>query len=123
LSEDEKEGSEMNTQIIKADSEESLSAMIAGLGAKNVEMMARRGVYANILVKDVPGAHARLLKRHYNDVGGEVAISHDAWLEKKDAVTDILVMGSIHQHGEVRAALGSSPELQPILDAIKAALV
>ena len=36
----------MNTQIIKASYVESLSEVIAGLGARNVEMMARRGVYA-----------------------------------------------------------------------------
>jgi hypothetical protein len=92
------------------------------LGAKNTEMMALRGIYRNILVKDVLGAHARLLKRLYNDVGAEVAISHDAWLEKDGAVTEILVMGSLYQHSEVRAALATVAEIQYLLNAIKAAL-
>ena len=84
-------------------------------------MMATRGVYHNILVIDVPGAHARMLKRYYYDVGREVATSHDAWLEKDDTVTDILVMGSLYHRIEVRAAPAIGTEIQDLLNAIKAA--
>ncbi len=112
----------MNAKKIQIDSVDELRKTIAGLGAKSTEMMGLRGIYRNVLVKGVPGAHARLLKRHYNDVGAEVAISHDAWLEKEGAVTDILVMGSLYQHGEVRAALATVSEIRELLKAIQAAL-
>lgn len=101
---------------------EEVRETIDKIGARNSEMMAARGVYANILVRDAPGSLARLLKRHYNDVGGEVALSYNVWLEKEGAMTDILVMGSLHQHGEVRAALGTIPEIRDLLKAIKSAL-
>jgi NAD/NADP transhydrogenase alpha subunit len=121
----EKESEEfkqMKSNRIGVDSLDELRAAIDKLGARNSDMMAHRGIYGNVMVEKVPGVHARLLKRHYNDVGAEVAISHDAWLEKEDAVTDILVMGSLYQHGEVRAALAAVSEIQDLLTAIKEAL-
>ena len=107
---------------LQLDNFEELSETMNRLGAKNSEVMATRGIYRNVLVKEVPGAHARMLKRHYNDVGAEVAISHDAWLEKEGLVTDILVMGSLFHHSEVRSALSTVTELQELLSAIKTAL-
>lgn len=112
----------MIAKKVQIESADQLLETMDKLGARNTDMMALRGIYRNIIVKDVPGAHARMLKRHYNDVGAEVAISHDAWLEKDGVVTDILVMGSLYQHGEVRAALGAVSEIQDLLTAIKGAL-
>lgn len=112
----------MIAQRLELDSVEELRDTINRLGAKNTDMMATRGVYRNVLVKDVPGTHARMLKRYYNDVGAEVAISHDAWLEKDGVITDILVMGSVFHHSEVRAALSTVAELQELLAVIKQAL-
>jgi len=112
----------MIAKKVQIESADQLLETMDKLGARNTDMMALRGIYRNIIVKDVHGAHARMLKRHYNDVGAEVAISHDAWLEKDGVVTDILVMGSLYQHGEVRAALGAVSEIQDLLTAIKVAL-
>jgi hypothetical protein len=112
----------MIAKKVQIERAEQLLETMDKLGARNTDMMALRGIYRNIIVKDVPGAHARMLKRHYNDVGAEVAISHDAWLEKDGVVTDILVMGSLYQHSEVRAAMATVSEIQTLLSAIKAAL-
>ena len=112
----------MTAKKVQTDVLDDLRKTIDELGAKNSDMMALRGVHRNVLVESVHGAHARMLKRYYNDVGAEVAISHDTWLEKKDAVTDILVMGTLFQHGEVRAALATVTELQELLNFIKMAL-
>lgn len=112
----------MIVKKIHANTQDELCEAMAKLGARNTEMMSLRGIYRNLIVTDVPGPHARILKRYYNDVGAEVAISHDAWLEKEGVVTDILVMGSLYQHGAVRAALATVPEMQDLLTAIKASL-
>lgn len=112
----------MIAKKVQVESADQLLETMDKLGARNTDMMALRGIYRNIIVKDVPGAHARMLKRHYNDVGADVAISHDAWLEKEGVVTDILIMGSLYQHGEVRAAMATVSEIQTLLSAIKEAL-
>jgi uncharacterized protein with GYD domain len=53
----------MVSKKINIESVDELRKTISKLGAKNSDMMAQRGVYGNVMVNDVPGAHARLLKR------------------------------------------------------------
>ena len=54
----------------------------------------------------------------YNDIGTEVVISHQAYYEQDGAVTDMVVMGTVHQHREVRRILSGNPKIQPWIDAI-----
>jgi hypothetical protein len=80
--------------------------------------MASRAIHVNVLVRQVPGPEARFLKTVYNDIGAEAAISHQAYFEENGAVTDMIVMGSIYQHREVRRILTDNPKIRPWLDAI-----
>ncbi len=91
---------------------------IDALGSNNSEMMATRAIHVNLLIRQVPGTQARFIKTVYNDIGAEVAISSDAYYEKAGCVTDMLVMGSIYQHREVRRILDGNPEIRAIINAI-----
>lgn len=91
---------------------------IDAVGANNTEMMATRAIHVNLLLRQVPGAQAKFVKTVYNEIGGEVAISSDAYFEKAGSVTDMLVMGTIYQHREVRRILNGNSETKPIVDAI-----
>lgn len=91
---------------------------IEGLGSSNSELMATRAVHVNIVMRDVPGGRARTLKRIYNDIGAEVAVSHDAFYEKEGVSTDMIVMGTIYQHREARRILADDDEMTAILNEI-----
>ncbi len=91
---------------------------IDAVGSSNSEMMATRAVHINVMVRQVPGSDALALKRAYNDVGAEAAVSHDAYYEKEGAVTDMIVMGSVYHHREVRRILADNPVLQPLLNLV-----
>lgn len=91
---------------------------IDGIGSGNSEIMATRAVHINVLVRDVPGPDARFLKTVYNDVGAEAAISHQAYFQEAGAFTDMIVMGSIYQHREVRRILRGNPTFVKLIDAI-----
>ena len=54
----------------------------------------------------------------YNDIGTEVVISHQAYYEQDGAVTDMVVMGTVYQHREVRRILSGNPKIQSWIDAI-----
>ncbi|MEJ2719418.1 MAG: hypothetical protein P8182_20195 [Deltaproteobacteria bacterium] len=92
---------------------------IDALGSTNSELMATRAVHINILARNIPGRQARLLKRTYNDVGAEVAVSHEVYYEEEDVVTDIIVMGTVYQHREVRRILRDSPLVASLIAAIE----
>ena len=109
----------MKAEKISIDTVQQATRAIDALGSTNSEIMATRAVHINVLARDVPGQEARLLKRTYNDVGAEVAVSHDVYYEKEGAVTDIIVMGTVYQHREVRRILGESPMSAPLIAAIE----
>jgi hypothetical protein len=97
-------------------------AAIEAIGSSNCELMATRAVHINVLLRRVPGVEARLLKKAYNDVGAEAAISHEAYCEKNGAMTDMIVMGSVYQHREVRRILADAPALRMLTSALEAAV-
>lgn len=92
---------------------------IEALGSSNSELMATRAIHVNILMRGVRGEKARVLKRIYNDIGAEAAVSHDAYYEKEGVITDILVMGTIYQHREARRILADDKETAPLVEAIE----
>lgn len=91
---------------------------IEGLGAGNSQMMAARAIHINVFVGKVPGANARFLKSVYNDIGAEAAISHEAYFEENGAITDMIIMGTVYQHREVRRILAGNAEIKPLIDII-----
>ncbi|MCA1961415.1 MAG: hypothetical protein LDL33_11540 [Desulfomonile sp.] len=97
-------------------------AAINAVGSTNSELMATRAIHINVLIRGVPGAEARALKKAYNDVGAEAAISHEAYYEKNGAITDMIAMGSIYQHREVRRVLADTVALRPLISALEAAV-
>ncbi len=91
-----------------------------GIGSGNSRVMAYRAVHINVLVRQVPGVEARALKWAYNDIGAEAAVSRAVYHGEQDAVTDMIVMGTVYQHREVRRVLAGSASVKPWLDVIEA---
>jgi hypothetical protein len=108
----------MIAQQIQFRSVADARAAIDGIGSGNSEIMATRAVHVNVLVRGVAGPEARFLKTVYNDVGAEAAISHEAYFQEPGAQTDMIVMGSIYQHREVRRILRGNPTFVRLIDAI-----
>ena len=109
----------MDARKIVLDSIREATAAIEGLGSGNSRLMATRAIHINVLVRQVPGSEARFLKTVYNDIGAEVAISHQAYFEEDGAVTDMIVMGTVYQHREVRRILTDNWRIRPWLEAIE----
>ncbi|MBI4961898.1 MAG: hypothetical protein HY913_01340 [Desulfomonile tiedjei] len=105
-------------QRIQFDSLAEAEAAIDGLGAGNSKMMATRAIHINVVVRKVPGPDARFLKSVYNDIGAEAAISHQAYFEENEAITDMIVMGTVYQHREVRRILTGNSRIEPLIDVI-----
>jgi len=110
----------MEAEKIELSSAAEATEAIDKLGSDNSRLMATRALHVNVLVKQVPGADARLLKSVYNDIGAEAAISRHAYREEEGAVTDMIVMGTLYQHCEVRRVLKGNAVIKPLLDAIEA---
>jgi hypothetical protein len=109
----------MIAEKMEFDSVEEATRAIDGLGSNNSRMMATRAIHINILLRHVPGTDARFIKTVYNDIGAETAISKDAYYEEPGAVTDMLVMGTVYQHREVRRILGENPHFHELIQAIE----
>ncbi|MGO9116699.1 MAG: hypothetical protein ACLQPD_03710 [Desulfomonilaceae bacterium] len=90
------------------------------IGTGNSRIMAGRAIHINVLIKQVPGAEARYLKAAYNEIGAEAAVSSQVYAHEEGAVTDMIVMGTIYQHREVRRILAHDPVIRRWLDAIEA---
>jgi hypothetical protein len=112
----------MNAERVFFRTIEEATAAIDAIGSSNSQMMATRAVYVNVLIRQVPENRARLLKRTYKEVGAEVAISHEAYYETEDVVTDMIVMGSVYQHREVRRILTDNPAMGPLIAEIGAVI-
>jgi len=110
----------MNAEKIAFETVQEATDAIDAIGSTNSELMATRAVHLNVIVRDVPGMEARLLKMAYNDVGAEVAVSHEAYYEEEGAMTDMIVMGSLYQHREVRRVLADNPVVRPLVAAVEA---
>jgi hypothetical protein len=82
--------------------------------------MGTRAVHINVLVLRVPGPDALILKRAYNEVGAEAAVSHDAYYGTEGAITDMIVMGSVYQHREVRRILADNPVVKTLIAELEA---
>lgn len=91
-------------QIRPASVEEAFHA-IEAVGSSNSLVMATRAIQVNVLIRNVPGDQARLLKSVYNDIGAEVAISSDAYYGHDGRVTDMIVMGTVYHHREAQRIL------------------
>jgi hypothetical protein len=105
-------------QRIKFNSIAEAMAAIEEVGAGNSQMMATRAIHINVFVGKVPGPDARFLKSVYNDIGAEAAISHQAYFEENGAITDMIVMGTVYQHREVRRILTGNSSIKPLIDII-----
>lgn len=111
---------QMEAEKLRLQSVVEATRAIDGVGSSNSQLMATRAIHLNIALRRVPAADARSLKRIYNEVGAEAAISHDAYVGSDDGVTDIILMGTVYQHREVRRVLGEQPELARLIEAVTA---
>lgn len=89
------------------------------IGTGNSRLMADRAIHINVLVRQVPGDDARSLKEAYNEIGAEAAVSRQVYAHEEGAVTDIIVMGTVYQHREVRRILADNPLTRSWLNAIE----
>ena len=110
----------MHAEKIEFSSVDQAVAALDALGSSNSEIMATRAVHINVLVQRVPGREALTLKRAYNEVGAEAGISHDAYNETEGAVTDMIIMGTLYQHREVRRIMAGSSAVANLLRAVEA---
>ena len=108
----------MKASKIVLDSVKMAAETIDALGSNNSKMMATRAIHINVFVERVPGVEDRFVKTVYNDIGAEAAISSQAYYEEEGAITDMVVMGTVYQHREVRRILSGNPKIQPWIDAI-----
>ncbi len=109
----------MDAQRIEFESVEEATEALDALGSSNSEMMATRAIHMNVLVREVKGSHARVVKEAYNEVGAEAAVSHEAYYGEEGAVTDMIVMGSVYQHREVRRILADDPTVRHLIIALE----
>jgi len=109
----------MTAERIELRSVREATEAIDRLGSNNSRLMATRAIHINVLVRQVPGPEARVLKTLYNDVGAEAAISSQAYTAEQGAVTDMIVMGTVYQHREVRRVLAEDLKTRPWIDAIE----
>lgn len=112
----------MIAEKIQFESVKSASEAIDSVGSNNSELMASRAIHINLIIRQAQGVDAKSLKKIYNEIGAEVAISHQAYYEEKDAITDMIIMGTVYQHREARRILVESKSLKPYVDAISAAI-
>lgn len=111
----------MLVERIHLGSLEQARQAIEALGSSNSQIMAARAIHINIVLREVPSKDARIIKAHYNDVGAEAAISNRAYKGEENIVTDMIVMGTVYQHREVRRVLGESqPSVHRWIAAIEA---
>jgi hypothetical protein len=109
----------MEGRRLRFDNIRQATEAIDEIGSGNSAFMATRAVHINVLIRNVPGEKARLLKRVYNDIGAEVAISSDAYHEREVAVTDLIVMGTLYHHREARRILAHHSETFPLVHLIE----
>jgi hypothetical protein len=109
----------MDARIIRFSSIAQAHVAIDRLGSGNTPMMASRAIHINILLKRVPGPEAKSLKTAYNEIGAEAAISSSAYNEEDGAITDMIVMGTLYQHREVRRILMHDTRLAPWITEIR----
>ena len=112
-------GGKMKAEQIEFDCIRSAVEALDRIGTGNSRMMADRAIHINVLVRQVPGADARLLKSVYNEIGAEAAVSRHVYAHEEGAVTDVIVMGTVYQHREVRRILNDNPLTRPWLSAIE----
>ena len=112
----------MLAEKLQISSVKSASKAIDSVGSNNSELMASRAIHINLIMRQVLGVDAKYLKKIYNEIGAEVAISRQAYYEEKDAITDMIIMGTVYQHREARRILVDSKNLKPYVDAISEAI-
>jgi hypothetical protein len=109
----------MDARIIRFSSIAQAYDAIDRVGSGNTRMMASRAIHINVLLKQVPGPDAKSLKTVYNEIGAEAAISSSAYNEEDGAITDMIVMGTLYQHREVRRILMHDTRMAPWITKIK----
>lgn len=112
----------MIAEKIKFDSVKSATEAIDSLGSNNSELMASRAIHVNLIIRQAPGAYAKSIKKVYNEIGAEVAISSEAYYEEQDVLTDMIIMGTVYQHREARRILEHAHQLKQFIDAISTAI-
>jgi hypothetical protein len=109
----------MRARILTLDSLKDAMGAIEEIGASNSEFMATRAIQINCRLDGVPAKEAREIKKVYNEVGAEAAISHGAFYDEGAQFTDMIIMGTLAHHREVRRVLGHREDLKDLIMTLK----
>ena len=112
----------MIAKKIEFDSVRSATAAIDSIGSNNSELMASRAIHINLVMRHIQGKDAKSIKKVYNEIGAEAAISRQAYYEEEPVTTDMIIMGTVYQHREAKRILGEKEDLKPYIEAISLAI-
>jgi hypothetical protein len=112
----------MIAEKIDFESVKKATEAIDSIGSNNSELMASRAIHINLIMRQILGKDAKLIKKVYNEIGAEAAISREAYYEEDCVTTDMIIMGTVYQHREARRILGDTHELKPYIEAISLAI-
>ena len=83
-------------RLVKIDSVQQAEEEMRKIKADGIEKMSLKAVFRTVKIDRLHQSHANLIKQEMLKVGGDVAISVDAW-NKKDCATDVLIFGTLKQ--------------------------
>jgi hypothetical protein len=112
----------MIAQKLDLESVKSATEAIDSIGSNNSELMASRAIHINLIMRQIQGKDAKSIKKVYNEIGAEAAISRQAYYEEECVKTDMIIMGTVYQHREARRILSDMQDLKPYIEAISVAI-
>ena len=83
-------------RLVKIDTVKQAEEEMRKIKSDGIEKMALKAVFRIVKIDKLHQSHANLIKQEMLKVGGDVAVSVDAW-NKKDCATDILIFGTLKQ--------------------------
>ena len=91
-------------RLLKIENLKQAEEEMRKIKADGIEKMAAKAVFRTVKIDRLHQSHANLIKDEMLKVGGDVAISVEAW-NKKDCATDILIFGTLKQFEDLMPGL------------------
>ncbi len=91
-------------RLVKIDSVQQAEEEMRKVKSDGIEKMATKAVFRVVKIDRLHQSHANTIKKEMLNVGGDAAISLDAW-NKKDCATDVLLFGTLKQFEDLMPGL------------------
>ena len=91
-------------RLVKIENLKQAEDEMKKIKADGIEKMSLKAVFRSVKIDKLHQSHANLIKAEMQKVGGDVAISVDAW-NKKDCATDVLIFGTLKQFEDLMPGL------------------